>query len=759
MKLFSQSTVGVPKYSLYSSLGISKGYLSYVEGADLIELLTGGELTIRSVFEDINIVTAHPDASVNVVTPNLNIASVTNMDGELNIRLLAGTDADKVMLIAHEGTNGGVSEVFSTDRVPQDNILAIPSSVAFRSDDEQSAMYLHKGATPSNSDWYEVSVNPEHIVEIFNSSDLDLNISGVVSTTGEVITVTGNLVIDLKNAVANGYRFVLSAGGKLTIKGNPGIGYTYTGTETLFSGGGSGARIRFFTTAFNSSSTGTLFDLDNFRMDINNMNLQGWDDLGQMTNCFLRMTNVNVIQWGIGFRLYDDISGFKIQGVGGIANPSTGSLFTIDTTNSGQGSLFDCSLDSASADLSLLDIKPTVHADTSYSVTDCEVVGGQIFKQATIANDIINTVADGSPSTGSITGADDNGDGGTTISTSTVYYEGEYLRITGTSYYDAYWRIFNVVEGVSFDIRTAFTQDEVGSVHSERIFLGLPSAHGIQEEDNISIIKSNYYNGFYNVLNVNVNEITVNATFIDTDSCEIVNDVSINQGDPRVDAFNNKGFRDSNPIGNQNIQRNTALTTPASNGVYTDMVFTGSTGDIVSVANNGSGLCEVTTSVAHGLVENQNIKIRNTTRYNGVFRVFNVTVSGFDINIPFELTATGSWDSKMQLSYASQLFKITDQDTGEMEFLGDSIAGEIPITFEVSKVGSAETYFFALAINGTVPDGFPFSTREVTSGTGSLSLLVPIALSKGDIIKPQVAGMSSTNDITIEAMSMNIIGS
>jgi len=113
----------------------------------------------------------------------------------------------------------------------------------------------------------------------------------------------------------------------------------------------------------------------------------------------------------------------------------------------------------------------------------------------------------------------------------------------------------------------------------------------------------------------------------------------------------------------------------------------------------------------------------------------------------------------MVLSGASQFFRLINQDSGEMEFLGDTIAGEVPIAFEVVKTGNAETYRFAMAVNGVVPDGFPFATRAVTTATGSVTLLVPVALNKGDIVKPQVSGVSTTNDITIVAMSMNVIGS
>ena len=380
----------------------------------------------------------------------------------------------------------------------------------------------------------------------------------------------------MRASVTTSNRFLILSGFTLTITGenNAGVGITYTGASDFFTVQGS--LIVTDTVTLTGTGTGDLLDAGaGTIVNLSQTRLIGWDDLGVVGGAAaFFMTGVVMLNIGGGFGLTNNVVlNFKDVLQGGM--PLTGNLFTINTNNPLSSYSFEnLDANSLSATGALFDFDTRMNNQANVSVSRCSVVTGDLFLQATLADATINSVSDGSPATGTITAMADNGSGGTTISSTTTYFDDEEVTISGTTSYDGDFQIFNVVAGVSFDTITTFVADDAtGSVDSVRLTLALAGGHGITTGNMVKIIDTNFYNGFETVLNVVTNDVTVNGVFVGTTTGSIERNVSLDQSDPRVFAFLNNGFPASAFIAAGFVNDNSTANPAIVNNTFRDMLF------------------------------------------------------------------------------------------------------------------------------------------------------------------------------------------
>ena len=128
---------------------------------------------------------------------------------------------------------------------------------------------------------------------------------------------------------------------------------------------------------------------------------------------------------------------------------------------------------------------------------------------------------------------------------------------------------------MSFDTITPFTVDEAaGSVAiTGRLELTLAGGHGIVSGDDIKIIATNFYNGFQTALNIATNVLTINGTFVSTNTGTIERNLSLDQTDKRVSGTRNPGLADSKSIACAHVNNNSTANGAIVNNTFTDMVF------------------------------------------------------------------------------------------------------------------------------------------------------------------------------------------
>ena len=209
---------------------------------------------------------------------------------------------------------------------------------------------------------------------------------------------------------------------------------------------------------------------------------------------------------------------------------------------------------------SVIDISTDVNDFAPITIDRVTTLTGNLFKQTTVSEVAITAVADASIANGTITAMADNGTGGTTISTTTTYFEGEKVQQMFTTSYDGIFRIFNVVAGVSYDIETPFVADDAaGTIITKRIALTVGASHGIVAGNSIKVKDALFYNAFYTVLIAGATLITINGNFIATSTTgNIERDVGLDHTDPRVKGFNNGQDPDSMIIAEAHFLSTTA---------------------------------------------------------------------------------------------------------------------------------------------------------------------------------------------------------
>ncbi len=598
-------------------------------------------------------------------------------------------DTTPVIEIA-SSSNAGVARFRVGDRDPNGMVNGIGPDLYFRDDGVLSAVYENRNATSSNT-WLRHSVYPTDIIEITSSAELD------DLASGGVITISSNTTLVIKAPITTANRFNVTGAFTffhITGEYSATASITYTGTGTFIT---SVSLVRLFAQVqLISSSTGTFMDVNGGGgVNLREIALIGWDDLGTVVNTGFFASETFFQNIGSGFTLTNNfittVSTLVLAGT-----DLNGPFFTVNTNNPfSLYSFTDVSAFALGATGSLLDLDTRINNDAGVTVTRSAISVGNLFRPSVLTDATINSVADGSPATGTITAMADNGSGGTTISSTTTYFEDEEVTITGTTSYNGTFQIFNVVAGVSFDTITAFVADDAtGSVDSTRLTLSLAGGHGISTGDSIKIIDTNFYNGFETTLNVVTNDITVNGVFVSTNTGSIERDLSLDHSDPRVSAQDNKGFADSHDIACAHVNDNGTATGAITNNVFTDMVF----------GTAGTALIASSTMERWKLVD----------ELNGTFEFIGNEI--FDGSITFDFTV------------------VSAGGTVEFRFkwLIDTGSGFVDLTDNVEALVA------------------------VGSSAQSTTKTYPLAAAKGDRIKPQITRNSGSSSITSTYVTMYV---
>lgn len=589
---------------------------------------------------------------------------------------------DTTAVIQMESTsNAGTVKLRTGNRDPNVMVTGLGPDVYYADRGVLSGTYENRSAG-GDQIWLKRSVLPTNIIELHNSAELD------DLASGGIITISENTTWHIRGPLTTANRIVVT--GAFTffhIEGeyNATASITYTGTDTFITSAG---LVRIFAQVqLISSSTGTFMDVNGGSgVDLREIALIGWDDLGSVVNTGFFASETFFQNIGDGFTLTNNFIA-TVANLVLVGTALNGAFFTINTNNPFSVLSFtNVAANSLGASGSIFDLDTRINNNASIKINRCAVVTGNILKLF-LVDATINSVADGSIATGAITAMADNGSGGTTISSTTTYFEDEETTISGTTSYNGAFQIFNVVAGVSFDTITPFVADDAtGSVDTVRLTLTLAGGHGIITGDSLKIIDTNFYNGFETALNVATNDLTVNGVFISTNTGMIERDVSLDKTDPRVSAFNNFGLSDSAMIATGHVNDNSTATGTIVNNTFTDMVF-GTVGAAI-IANN--------TMERWRLVD----------EINGTFEYFGQ--EPFDGSITFDFTVLSSGGT-VDFRFKWQI----DEGSGFVD----------------------------------LPDNVE-SLVAVGSDSQSVTKTYPLAAVLGDRIKPQITRNSGTSGIT-----------
>jgi len=492
---------------------------------------------------------------------------------------IEGADGDTTpVVIFKSGANAATTRFRTGDRDPRGNVTGTGPDVYYSDQGSSLSGTFESRSAGNDTEWFRRSVLPSNIVEVHDAEDIET--FAVVGT----ITITENTTWRLRASISTNDRIVINSPFALTItgEGNAGVGITYTGTSNFISG--TGSLITSSGVSLTSTSTGTLFSLTftspTSIVSLSETRLIGWDNVGSISgyNGFL-MSGVVLINVDSGFTLNNNLV-LNFENVLQTGTELTGDLFTINTRNPASTHTFtDVDARTLSSTGAVFDLDTRISNQTNTNVSRATVSIGDLFRQTTLTNATINSISDGSPSTGTITEMDNNGSGLTTISCTTTYFENEEVTISGTTSYDGVFQIFNNVPGVEFDIfRTFVADDATGSVDSTRLTLALAGGHGISTGDSLKIIDTNFYNAFKETLNVVSDDVTVNGVFVSTNAGSIERDVGLDQTDPRVFGFLNNGFPASAFIATAFVNDNSTANPAIVNNTFRDMLF-GTVGD------------------------------------------------------------------------------------------------------------------------------------------------------------------------------------
>lgn len=605
----------------------------------------------------------------------------TSPESPLHV-LTPGADT-QVVLTLESTTNPGKIGFRTGDRTPEGNVNGVGGDVYYADRGLLSGTYESREVSASTN-WLKRSVNPVDVIEILNSAEFD------DLASGGIITLTSDTTFHIKGQIVTSTRIVAPAGVRLTLTGDYGANpqLIYTGSDTFITS--SGFVGIFATLQLISASTGTCFSLTGpaALLILRGLFLIDWVDMGSLNGAGgFFASDVTHVNMGAGYDITDcpvvSIKDFLQAGT-----PFSGSFFIINSripnTTMSFSEVLGQNLDSSG---SVFDINTRLDNNSVINIRNSAAVGGDLFNPSTLTNATLNSVADGSIATGTITAMADNGSGGTTISAATTYFEDEEVTITGTTSYNGTFQIFNVVPGVSFDTITPFVADDAaGSLDTDRLTLSVAGGHGIVTGDSVKIIDTNFYNGFQTVLDQSVNDLTVNGTFVATDTGSIERDLSLDESDPRIDAKDNFGISDSAMIACAHVNDNSTVNGSITNNVFTDMVF-GTAGDAL----------QSSTSME---------RWRLIDEINGTFEYFGL--EPFDGKISFDFTVI-------------------------------STGGTVDFRFKwMIDTGSGFV---------DLPDDVE-SLVAVGSDAQSITKTYPLKALKGDKIKPQITRNSGSSGIT-----------
>ena len=519
------------------------------------------------------------DEAMRITSALLVGVGTTSPDTKLHA-LSTGADTTAVLTLETTGSNLGEYKTFVGSRDPSGNITGAGGDIYVRDQADQSGTYESLEATTGTA-WFKRMINPTDVIQINTSAEFE------ALATASVITISSTTLIWFNVSISTSTVFVLSGGATLVLRGHSRVAtLTFTGTGTLITGTGS---VDINDLGLTSSSTGTFLGFTQSAASsvtrIGNSPLIGWDDLGSITkgNVFIGIFPIINASSGWTFTNTATLSLFRMALIGA---PLSSALFTIKTNLlSPFIDARNMSIGALSATGSVFDFDVASSDGATLAVATVKSATGALFKQTTLTDATFTAVADSVLANGTITAQATNSDSQTTHSSTTTYFEGELVTITGTTSYNGTFRIFNVVASTSFDTPTTFVaNDATGTVATDRLAVTLAASHGISAADNVKIIDANFYNGFYVALNFpSTNSMIINGAFTSTDTGSVERVLSLDQSDPRVLATNNPGFVGSKYIACAHVNDNSTATGTIVNNTFTDMVF-GTAADALSAS-------------------------------------------------------------------------------------------------------------------------------------------------------------------------------
>lgn len=628
------------------------------------------------------------DVGQNLCSHNLNVGNDAVVRGTLTVSSMAQIvsafdDDTSILKLETTGANAGATEKFVGNRDPNGNITGAGGDEYVRSDNDTSASYESLELT-SGTTWFKRSVNPTNVVEINTQAEYD-----DLFTAGS-LTVTSDLTLDFKIEVTGTNVFIVDTGGQLFLNGGTraGVGISYSGTGTLLTGQNGGQIQVTGDCSLTSTSTGTLWVMTGGGGSfVNNISMTGWDSLGVFNDGIFFWDEVEFVDCTEGISLTDPFV-IVVTNIAQSGTAMTGNAFTYTNKLLNTLAVFDGAL-FTNLTGAIFDFSTILAQSTPIYISLIQHLSGDIFKQSAVTDATFTAVADGSIATGTITAQASNAFGQTTHSSTRVYLKGEVVTISGTTNYDGTFQIFNVVAGVSFDTVSTFVSDEAtGSTDSDRLTITLDGGHGIGSGDDLKIIDTNFYDGFVHALNIATNTLTVNGTFISTNTGSIEINVSLDQTDPRVVGRDNFGIAQSNFITCAHVNDNSEANGTIVNNTFTDMVF----------GTVGSAL----------LASSSMEQSRLINELNGTFENFG--------NDPFKGFIT-------------------------FDFTVESSGGTVDFRFKWVKSTDGGSTFLDLEDDVE-------SLVAVGSSAESVTKTFPLQWDNGDQIKPQITRNSGTSDIT-----------
>jgi len=457
--------------------------------------------------------------------------------GTPSVVLDVATEASDTIPIARFSstvTDSGSTRLFCGNNDPNTHVTGFPGDVYHRDSGELSGSWESLEAT-SGTEWFSRGLNPPTIRMINNIAQFeDLVSTGTFTVLEDTLLIMNTKVVTASN-ISIVFGFKLSVIGRY--KGD--VGFNYTGASTFISGEGS-----FIATQecnLESVGTGQLFDITNKAAIVimKEIKLDGWDDLGEIVNAALIIDTVEMDNITVGLTLTNprEVVVTKIF-QDGVA--MVGSLFTFTTIAIGEIYSFKDIRSNLTSTGSIFDFSPDIPPTTQIAVSECLADIGNIFKQTQIATDAFTLVSDSAVSN-TITAAVDNGSGLVRFSSSEDIFNGELVTTSGFTTNTAYngtFKAFNIVLGVSFDVNVLIGTTETGNLSAKRV-LFFSAGNSFSNGDTVEVTNSQFYNGFYRVLDSTTNEVEVNHSFEGTDIGTMSRDVGLDERDPRIKAFNN----------------------------------------------------------------------------------------------------------------------------------------------------------------------------------------------------------------------------
>jgi len=743
------------------------GNLEISTTSGLLELATiGGNISIKSTSGDISFNTN--DLFVDTSTSRIGINTITP---STTLHTLS-TNPDTTALITKEttGTNGGITKTFIGNRDPNGNVTGAGGDEYIRDEGAESGTYESLEAT-TGTNWLKRSVNPSGIIEIHNSAQFE-----ALATAG-VITIASPTTLDMKALITTASIFVINAGAVLRITGvnRNNVGFIYVGTGTFVSGaGGFEAHADII---FIAGSTGKFLDIittDPLNVvTMINVSMVNWIDLGGVVGGNAVLELISYINVSGGWTYQDNVLLAVFKNIW-LGTPQSTSRFTFTTKVDSTVDFRDVG-GLLTTTGSIFDFDTKINPDVRINLSVVRSLPGQLFKQSTVSDATINSVADASISAGTITASVDNGSGLTKHSSTTTYFENEEVTITGAATrFNGTFRIFNVVAGVSFDTNTAFSTIALSATVAA-------GGTGYTVGDDITLVGGT---GTASVFNVD----TVSGGVVTAVSIVTAGSYTVKPTDP-VSTTGGTGtgctlnvtFDDSSGTVNTN---RLAFTLAGGHGIVAgddlkviDTNFYNGFQPALSVATNvltcnGSFVSTNTGSIKINLSVDQtdrrifaqnNFGFKDSHASATSFVNNNSTVNGTIVNNTFTDMVFGTVGAAMIAGSNMEGWKLIDEINGIFEYTDNQVFdGSIAFDFTVESSGGTVDFRFKWQIDSgsgfvDLPDNVE-SLVAVGSDAQSTTKNYPLGAVRGDKIKPQITRNSGSSGITTTYATVFVTG-